>query len=239
MFDIFEQGIFKKCTSSKAIGCLMLLQMALGLLLNFYYLKPILAYDNETPIEVINTILGVATLLALVVSALNLVFGLLLPKQQIKRQFRTFRVLVLLATAGIVMCANEYAQLSKYVTFLTTVIDLQPDTSASTLELIRTSIAAGRNEAHFLSIFISSTSLLVFYIFLLRGRMIPTILCVFAIAAAFGQLIAVGHTFFQAAIPNIIQLPLSITQLIVPFYLLMYGFKSDEFLLSPDSQSTH
>lgn len=205
--------------NAKAIAGLMLVQMALGLLLNFYFLRPILAYDGSASVNEVTFILGCATLAALLISSINLVFGLLLPKDRIKEYHRTFTFLIAFASVGIALCAYEYANLAKYVSFLTSSFVNEPN-----MEFFRETLASGRNEAHFLSIFISSCSLAFFYMLLIRSELLPKWISYFALASCLLQLIAVGHTFFQAAIPNIFQLPLAITQLLVPVYLLLAGF---------------
>jgi len=220
--------------NAKAIAGLMLVQMTLGLLLNFYFLRPVFAYDGSTPVEDISIILGCATLVALLNSSINLAFGLLLPITRIKNYYRTFTSLIVFASVGIALCAYEYANLAEYVTFIAS-----PFANDSNMEFLRKTLASGRNEAHFLSIFISSCSLAVFYMLLIRSELLPKWLSYFALASCLLQLIAVGHTFFQAEIPNVFQLPLAITQLLVPIYLLSAGFaklqRSDEDSLQVNS----
>jgi hypothetical protein len=67
--------------------------------------------------------------------------------------------------------------------------------------------------------------LAIFYLLLIRAQLIHAWLAYFALGAALLQLVAIGHTFFQASIPNVLQLPLLITQLLVPVYLLVKGFR--------------
>ncbi|MBQ4847532.1 DUF4386 family protein [Pseudoalteromonas sp. MMG005] len=205
--------------AAKTIAGLMLLQMALGLLLNFYFLTPILTFDGSASIEGITVILGCATLVALLISAMNLVFGLLLPKSRIKEHEGTFISLIVLAAVGIALCAYEYAKLAEYVSFLSSFSVHESNTS-----VMKKMLAVGRNEAHFFSIFMSSCSLAAFYILLIRAELIAKWIAYLALASCVLQLIAVGHTFFQAPIPSLAQLPLALSQLLVPIYLLVAGF---------------
>lgn len=205
--------------AAKRIAGLMLLQMALGLLLNFYFLTPILTFDGSASIEEITVILGCATLVALLISAMNLVFGLLLPKSRIKEYEGTFISLIVLAAVGIALCAYEYAKLAEYVSFLSSFSVHESNTS-----FMKKMLAVGRNEAHFFSIFMSSCSLAAFYILLIRAELIAKWIAYLALASCVLQLIAVGHTFFQAPIPSLAQLPLALSQLLVPIYLLAAGF---------------
>ncbi len=213
---------------AKTLAGLMLTQMALGILLNFHFLSPILRYDGSMATQEVIFILGFATLLALLISSLNLVFGLLLPKDRVKQQQSTFIALVVFAGVGIALCATEYAQLSKYVAFLTSTYSFDAGANDATLEHFKTMLATGRNEAHFISIFVSSLSLLFFYGLLWRAAMLPSYLAGFALLAVLLQLVAVGHTFFELSIPMLMQLPLVITQLVVPIYLMVFGFRTVE-----------
>jgi hypothetical protein len=206
--------------NANALAGLMPLQMVLGILLNFVFLRPILGYDGSTSNEELSFILGCATLAALFISSINIAFGLLLPKDKTQEYFRTFVFLIVFAAAGLTLCAHEYAQLGETITFLTSPAAADPNA-----EVFRKILASGRNEAHFLSIFISSCSLAIFYLLLIRAQLIHAWLAYFALGAALLQLVAIGHTFFQASIPNVLQLPLLITQLLVPVYLLVKGFR--------------
>jgi len=214
--------------TARLLASLMLLQMVLGLLLNFFFLKPILSFDGTTSSEELTFILGVATLVALLISSLNLGFGLLLPKNKVNQCYRLFILLIVFASVGISLCVYEYARLAEYVSFLSNTHAVDFDSNNVTLEYMKKTIATGRNEAHFFSIFISSCSLLCFYFLLLRSSLISKVLSSVACMSVILQLIAVGHTFFELSIPNLLQLPLAITQIIVPIYLFVKGFKNDE-----------
>ncbi|MDO6444608.1 hypothetical protein Q4493_02350 [Colwellia sp. 1_MG-2023] len=216
---------------ARLLACLMLVQMLLGIVLNFYFLKPILRYDGSVGTQELIYILGSATLVALIISSLNLVFGLLLPKDRVSRQSGMFITLIVLAAVGVALSTVEYAKLSEYVVFLTGGY-LDAGSSSETFEPLKKLLATGRNEAHFFSIFISSLSLLFFYGLVLREKLLPTYLASFAVFSVTLQLIAVGHTFFELSIPTLIQAPIALTQLIVPIYLLVAGFKCDSHLVN-------
>lgn len=222
--NILTQDANKK--SARLLASLMLGQMVFGILLNFHFLSPLLRYDGTLSGEQLTFVLGSATLLALVISSLNVVFGLLLPKEKTQEHSSLFTTLIVFASIGIAMSANEYANLSEYVVFMSSTYSFDTSASDTSLEHLKEILATGRNEAHFFSIFISSISLLLFYALMMRASLIPHYLAVFALLSTLLQLIAVGYTFFQLAIPNNIQLPLVVTQILVPLYLLKAGFKS-------------
>ncbi|MFC3092933.1 hypothetical protein DRW07_01770 [Alteromonas sediminis] len=212
---------------ARVLASLMLAQMVIGILLNFHFLKPLLRYDGSVPAEQLTFVLGCATLLAMFVSSLNVAFGLLMPKAKVKEHQGMFIALIAFASIGVAMSASEYAKLSEYVAFLSSTYSVDPVSSDTTLEHLKQMLATGRNEAHFSAIFVSSISLLFFYGLLYRAAMLPVYLAVFALFSTLFQLVAVGYTFFELSIPTIIQLPLVVTQIAVPVYFFVVGFKSE------------
>jgi len=64
----------------------------------------------------------------------------------------------------------------------------------------------------------------MFYSLLMRAGLLPKLLMFFALLACALQLIAVGHALFGFSIPNLLQVPLAVNQLILPMYLLFRGF---------------
>ncbi|MEQ9464272.1 MAG: ATP-binding protein [Haliea sp.] len=90
------------------------------------------------------------------------------------------------------------------------------------MELLWKSLAVGRNETHFMAIFLSSFSLLLFYAFLYRASLLPRWLRGFANLACVLQLIAIGNTFFQGQVLVLLHLPLLLTQIVVPVYLIVF-----------------
>lgn len=219
-----QETLSQLTNSARLVGSLMLAQMIFGILLNFFILTPILKLDAQSVTSSLPYLVGFSTLLALLLSSFNIAFGLLLPRSMTQRTSRTFMFMVIFASVGFVLCALEYINMTKYVSYASSLIEQAGDSITPDQELFRKTLATGRNEAHFLSIIISSVSILLFYVVTLRRNLIPKPLCFFAIVACTMQIIAVGHTLFGLAIPTIMQLPLLISQIIVPIYLIAKGF---------------
>jgi len=203
----------------------MLAQMGLGIFLNFFLLKPILMLDAENVSAGILWLIGASTLTALVVSSINIFYAQLLPRAVASAFQNTTTLVFVFATAGLVLCAVEYVKLTEYVSYAGEMFKQFGQDLSPAQELLRKTFATGRNKAHFLSMILSSLSLLLFYIVMFRSQLIPTQLGVLAIFSCALQLLAVGHTLFDFAIPALMQLPLFITQIIIPIYLITRGFK--------------
>lgn len=210
------------------IGSLMLAQMGLGIFLNFFLLKPILMLDADNVSAGIPWLIGFSTLTALVVSSINIFYAQLLPRTVASAFQNTTTLVIVFAAAGFVLCAVEYVKLTEYVSYAGEMFKQFGQDLSPAQEHLRKTFATGRNKAHFLSMILSSLSLLLFYILMYRSRLITKQLGAFAIFSCALQLIAVGHTLFELAIPALMQLPLFITQIIVPIYLITRGFNRQQ-----------
>lgn len=210
------------------IGVLMLIQMGLGVFLNFFLLQPILSLGVEGPAAGMSGLLGFSTLLALALSSLNILYVQLLPRT-VKSTFPNSTTLVIVfATAGFGLCAVEYVKLTEYVSYAGGLLDQFGQDISPAQQHLRATFASGRNEAHFLSMIFSSLSLLLFYSVLARSQLIAKHLGTLALVSCAVQLIAVGHALFDFAIPTLLQLPLLVTQVLIPIHLLSRGFNSQK-----------
>lgn len=226
--EILTQGI----KGARLIGILMLAQVTFGILLNFFILTPILTLDAQSVTANLSYLVGLSTLLALVLSSFNIVCGLLLPRPIIQHASHTFVFLMIFASVGFILCALEYINMTQYVSYVSSLAEQPSNAVTADKELFRKAFASGRNEAHFLSILMSSVSVLLFYVIAVRHQLLPKPLGIFAIVACTMQIIAVGHTLFALSIPTIMQLPLLISQVLVPVYLIAKGFNVESMRLS-------
>ena len=216
-----------KLTTAQLVGCLFLFQLAGGIFLNFFMLKPIFTGTNNSGFE-ISTIMGLATLLAIALSSINLITTLLCHKNFSRTQSKHFLLTIAFATIGIAFTAVEYTRTAEFSAIVSYMSESAISSSEVTAQLARKMLAEGRNSAHFMAIILSSFSLLLFYGLVYRSQIIPRTFSSFALFACLLQLVAVGHTLFNQAIPMILQLPLFITQLVIPLYLIIAGFKLNE-----------
>ncbi len=206
----------------------MLAQMGLGIFLNFFLLKPILMLDVDNVSAGIPWLIGFSTLAALVVSIINIFYAQLLPRNVVSAFQNTTTLIIVFAAAGLALCTVEYVNLTEYAIYAGEMFKQFGQDLSPTQELLRKTFATGRNKAHFLSMILSSLSLLLFYIVMFRSHLIAKQLGAFAIFSCALQLVAVGHTLFDFAIPALMQLPLFITQIVIPIYLITRGFNRQQ-----------
>lgn len=219
---------------SKIIGALLLLQMFTGIWLNFFFYKPIFASPVDISDERMHFLTGIGVLLAIFLSAINFIICLM-SRPLLNGKFQNHFICALsFAAIALALTALESNRLSELTNWIIYANNLAPDSLNSTgaqsavAGHIRQILATGRNETHYMAIFISSLSILMFYSLLLRARLLPKPLMYFAVTACSLQVLAVGHAQFGLSIPVLLQLPLAINQLALPIYLIIRGFNQQQ-----------
>ena len=219
---------------AKFIGALLLVQMFAGIWLNFFFYKPIFAEPVQLSDEKIQLMVGFGVLLAFFLSAINFAVCLVSKPLLFGRFQKHFICALSLAAIALCLTAMEGNKLSELTAWIIYANNQAPDSlplmgeSSLFKEYVRHILATGRNKTHFMAIFVSSLSILLFYTLLLRTRLLPAPLIYFAVTACSLQVIAVGHAQFGLTIPVLLQVPLAINQLVIPIYLIIKGFNQDQ-----------
>lgn len=215
-------------TLAKYAGSLLLLQLFGGMFLNFFLLQQLNLNSPDINVTSTATIMGIATLLAIALSSVNLVVAAIGHLLLNKTHPLHCVLMLAFATIAVGLTAVEYAQMGELTSLVMHFSQQGSQELDQSMLLAKRIVANGRNEIHYMTIALSSFSLLLFYALLYRTTQIPVLLTGFALIACFLQLIALSSTFFQGNVINLIQLPLFITQLIMPIYLIKYGFQLPE-----------
>ncbi|WP_168171510.1 hypothetical protein [Lacimicrobium sp. SS2-24] len=209
---------------AKLTGILLLIQLVAGIYVNFS-LIPLLgtSLDALTP-QLVTAISGLSVISIVGLSAINLII-IIINFDTFARQLPKLYLSALsISIIAVTLTSVEAAQLSEFTSLISAWVE-SSNHQPTQLDLqFRQLLSEGRNEAHYLAIEISSISLLFFYAMLHLGTAIPRPLVSFALLACSLQIIAIGFSFFEASIPVLLQLPLFITQIILPFYLVFRGF---------------
>ncbi|MDF2180286.1 hypothetical protein P2G88_18675 [Aliiglaciecola sp. CAU 1673] len=207
----------------KLIGGLFLLQLVGGIFLNFFFLAPFKTDYASVDVAVLTSTLGIATLLSLGLVSINLLVGAI-AYQMLKTSYPVHSLLLLaVSILAVGMTAVESNELGQYVSLVTHLKAQGIQELDAGMEILRKSLAFSRNEAHFMAIALSSFSLLLLYTLLYRATHLSRWLMGFAIGACVLQLIALGNTLFQGPVLVMLQLPLVLTQLVLPLVFVFKG----------------
>jgi hypothetical protein len=90
---------------------------------------------------------------------------------------------------------------------------------------VRVIAASVRNGAHFSSVFVAGIGLLLNFLILFRGRLVPRLLAGFGVLAVLAQMFTVAQPFFGGASDARLLAPLGVAQLGLAFWLLAKGFR--------------
>ena len=210
---------------AKYTGSLLLLQLVGGIFLNFFLLQKLKFNLDLAEPSSITLVIGVATILALILSSINLIIAAIAKHILSKHSPIHTQLLVAVSVVAFTLTATEYATLGEYVNFFIHMVEQGTQTLSAYEELMKFSLIRARDEIHYMTIAISSVSILLFYSLLFRVCQIPKMLTGFAIFAGILQLVALSNTFFQGKVLMMIQLPLLITQILLPMYLFVNGFR--------------
>lgn len=217
--------------TGRAIGALLLVQIAVGLWINFGLLDPVFAAPGFLHNAAAHgTRMGAAALLGMLGSGLSLLLLALFWPYARAASPVLARMYATVLVAGFVLSAIEHAASLSMLSLSQAFAQHGADNEAL-FEGLRGVVAAQRNWVHYIDKLVGGAALLLMHALLLRGRLLPALLPVAGIGVCALQLAAVLHPFFGEDVPLAWLAPLALVQLLLALWLLVRGLRS------ADSQS--
>jgi hypothetical protein len=215
--------------TGRAIGALLLVQIAVGLWINFGLLDPVF----EAPGFLYNAAahadrMGAAALLGVLGSGLSLLLLALFWPYARAASPVLARVYAAVLVAGFVMSAIEQAA-SLSMLSLSQAFAQHGAGKEALFEGLRGVVAEQRNWVHYIDKLMSGAALLMMHVLLLRGRLLPALLPIAGLGACALQLSALLHPFFGAEVPLTWLAPLALVQLLLALWLIARGFRNAGF----------
>jgi hypothetical protein len=102
-------------------------------------------------------------------------------------------------------------------------------------QLLRVSVAASRNWAHFTQLILSGCTMFVMYVTLLRFSLVPRLIPALGVVAVLLQVATVARPYFGESVVFPMLAPLGLTQLALALWLMVRGFRI--FLATPLSSA--
>jgi Domain of unknown function (DUF4386) len=212
-------------SAGRIIGVLIIIQMALGVMVNFVLEAPLFGQ----PGFLVNAAhyphqLGVAVLLGLLTEALWVGIAV----TAFPLFYRYSRTLTLWFTAlAVVVLASamvENAAVMSMVSLSEAYSKANP-ADRGQFEAIRGVVAAARNWPHFLARMLDGCTIFVFYAVLFRSALIPRVLAGLGMIAAVLQIAGVSMPLFGGDVIFPLLAPLGLIQLVVSVWLIVRGFR--------------
>lgn len=213
--------------TGRIIGVLFLLQLVLGIAINFVLLEPIFS----APGFLVNaaahpTGMALSALLGIVSGALSI--GVAVTAFPVFRRGSQALALwfIAVATAGLAVNVMESSSVMSLLS-LSEAYARASGTGRDLFPSLRSLVAAARNWVHYLGLIISGSNLFVFYLALLRFALLPRVLAAFGLAAVLLQLTAVTMPLFGHAVVFPMLAPLGAVQLLATVWMIVKGWPEE------------
>ena len=213
----------------RIIGGLLLLQVVVGLYLNFGLMADLLGGDGFLVNGAkYSTKFGIAVFAGLIISVINLFIVAMCRQLFSKSSPILTQVLFAFALINFAAVILEYGRIMEMVSYSQHYAAAETDQAKLMLETMRSSMASARNWSHYLAVLTAGTLLFTFYVLLFRSSSVPRYFSGVAIVAALTQMTAVSQPFLGNDIPLPMLAPLGLTQMLMPVYFMVKGFQPKE-----------
>jgi len=211
-------------TIGRWFGGLLLTAMVLGLWNNFGFTAPVFSAEGYLKTGAgMAPLFGVSVLLALCTSGLGLAATVI--AWPLFRRVSPGLALAALMLTGVAL-ATTVAEWASFMSLLSLSQQYAQHPGADPLQfdLLRGVVSAARNWIHYLDKIVSGASMLLTYLVLFRGRLVPRVISALGVPAALSQLVGVSMVLFQRDLPLLMLAPLALVQLCLCLWLLARGF---------------
>ncbi len=211
-------------TTGRWFGALLLTAMVLGIWNNFGLSGPVFGgpgyLHNGAGMA---SLFGASVLLGLLTGGLGLAATVI--AWPIFRRVSPGLALAALMLTGIGF-ATTVAEQASFMSLLSLSQQYAQHPGADPLqfELLRGVVSAARNWIHFLDKIVGGASMLLTYLILFRGRLVPRLIAALGVPAALSQMVGLSLELFQRDLPMLMLAPLAFVQLALCLWLLVRGF---------------
>jgi hypothetical protein len=211
--------------AARTIAILLLVQMALGPLVNFRLLKSIgasvfLAEAAAHPVSI-----GLGIVLGLAMVGCSVAIAIVAWPVIGERSRAMARWLFALALANLAAAALEYVGAFS-MRALSGAYAAAPDRAA--IEALAPAVAAARIGAHYLGLVLAGSVALLLYASLFRFALVPRLIAGFGMLASASEMIAAALPLFGQPIVFALIAPLGLAHLALVGWLLAKGFADPE-----------
>ena len=214
--------------TGRIIGALLLLQVAVGILLNFVFTAPLFGEPgfliNAAPHA---TQIAQSVLLSIAMGLVSLTIACMLYPL-----FKTYSqplamFYFALVTAGFALTVAENISMMSMLSLSKAYAEYGA-TQESLYQGLRIVVKETRNWTHYLSLIVSGVTIFTFYLTTLRFKLIPRALSAFGLLACMSQLIAIAMPLFGQGVDFRLIAPLGICEILLGLWLIAKGFKHAE-----------
>ena len=221
--------MFDSKTVGKTVGALFLVQVVIGVFIQFGVLGELFAEPGfQINGAKVGLQVGIFVIPAILLSCFNLVIGAVLYHVfKHKNPILTLFFLVF-AGANLAISVFEFTTVMNMISFSQQYLAASAEQAQNLMETLRPLILSTRNWIHYMGVGFSGAIVFIFYLLLFRGSTVPKALAVTGMAAALTQLSTVIQPFFGND-PNTLMLaPIGLVQIIMPIYFMFKGIEAKQ-----------
>jgi hypothetical protein len=208
-------------TAARTVAILLLVQMALGPLVNFNLLKSVRASVFLAEAAASELALGLGIVLGLAMVGCSVAIAIVAWPVVGERSRAMARWLFALAVANLAVAALEYVG----VFSMRSLSDAYATTTDhAAIEAIAPAVAAARTGAHFLGLVFAGSVAFVLYASLFRFALVPRLIAGFGMLASLGEMIAAAMPLFGQPVLFALIAPLGLAHLVLVGWLFVKGF---------------
>ncbi|HZR07765.1 MAG TPA: DUF4386 domain-containing protein [Myxococcales bacterium] len=208
--------------AGRAVGVLIIAQMAGAFLVNFTLTKPLFGAPGFLVAAAPHaTQLAVSVLLGLAIGALPLAMAI--------TAFPVFRrsadaLAIWFVALSVVSFSAAVVEQSNVMSMLSLSQAYTEATDQGPFSALRIVVASSRNWSHFIGLLVHGSTSFVLYLVLFRSRLVPRWLAAFGLAAVLLQLVAVAMPLFGREVVFPLLAPVGLSQLALALWLIARGF---------------
>lgn len=214
--------------TGRIIGALLLLQVAVGILLNFVFTAPLFGEPgfliNAAPHA---TQIAQSVLLSIAMGLVSLTIACMLYPLFKSYSQPLAMFYFALVTAGFALTVAENISMMSMLSLSKAYAEYGA-TQESLYQGLRIVVKETRNWTHYLSLIVSGVTIFTFYLTTLRFKLIPRALSAFGLLACMSQLIAIAMPLFGQGVDFRLIAPLGICEIVLGLWLIAKGFKHAE-----------
>jgi len=216
--------MFETKNMGKTIGILFLIQITIGLFVNFSVM-PELFGNPGFPVtgSEIHLKVGVSLLLSLLIGCINIVVAAVCYNAFSKTNPVLTLFFLAFTAANLAVTAIEYTAVMNMVSFSKQYLAATAQEASHLVEVLRPLLMSTRNWAHFTNVTFGGSVVFIFYLLLFRGSDIPKALAGWGMFVALIQLSTVTQPFLGGSVNTLFLVPIGLTQILMPIYFIFQG----------------
>lgn len=216
--------MYSASKAGKIIGILFLVQIVIGIFINFSALPQLFAEPGYMMTGADNLgKFGTAAIVALFMNGIGLLVACFVYPIFKERSPVLSLMVVALPVVCLALTGLEYSRTMEMASFSQHYLAATSADAKAMLEAIKPVISSGRNWAHYMAVGFSGFSLFLLYLLMFRSSATPRLLAGYGMLAAVSQQIAVAHPFLGNSVPFVMLAPLALAQLALPIYFIVKG----------------